>query len=288
MTLPLRPRAEALSGALPPLMARAQHLAAGITLGGHGRRRPGHGDSFWQFRPARPGDPAQSIDWRRSARSDTHFVQEKEWQAAQTVLFWSDRSAAMQFASDAGGETKAQRAALLTLATAILLARAGERVGLTDLDAPPSPSNLQLSRMAEALDQPEARDYGAPGATPLPAHARAVFLSDFLGPLDALEAALARATNRGVSGALVQVLDPAEEAFPFEGRTIFQSMRGEIGFETRHAGGLRMDYQQRLAARKTRLQALAHDHGWQYHLHHSTDAPANALLWLYRGLEARL
>ncbi len=285
--LPLRPRAEALAAPLPPLMARAQHLAAGVTLGAHGRRRPGSGEAFWQFRPARPGDPAQTIDWRRSARSDTHFVQEKEWQSAQTVLFWADRSAAMRFASATGGETKAERAALLALATAILLARGGERVGLTDLPSPPASGAPQLARMAETLASPSPEDYGTPGPSPLPPRARAVFLSDFLGPLDALEATLDEAASRGVTGMLMQVLDPTEEAFPFEGRTVFHSIAGGLEYETRHAGSLRARYQERLAARKAHLASLAHAHGWHYHLHHSSDAPANALLWLYRGLEAR-
>lgn len=288
MTAPLRPHAEHLAAPLPPLMARAQHLAAGITLGAHGRRRAGLGDTFWQFRPARPGDPAHRIDWRRSARSDSHFVQEKEWQAAQTVLFWSDRSAAMRFASPQDGETKAERAALLTLATAILLSKGGERIGLTDMPTPPSTGRAQLARIADFLDTEAAEDYGAPTETPLPARCRAVFLSDFLGPLDALEHALASAANRGVTGALVQVLDPAEEAFPFEGRTIFQSMRGALAHETNHAGGLRDRYLERLATRKARLAALAQAHGWQYHLHHTDAAPTQALLWLYRGLEGRI
>ncbi|MEZ5910813.1 MAG: DUF58 domain-containing protein [Paracoccaceae bacterium] len=87
----LRARAEALAGHLPPLLAEAEHLAANVTLGEHGRRRAGQGDEFWQFRPAHAGDEARAIDWRHSARSDAHFVREKEWQAAQSVVFWSTR-----------------------------------------------------------------------------------------------------------------------------------------------------------------------------------------------------
>ena len=45
----LRARAETLGQALPPLLAEADHLAAGVMLGEHGRRRAGLGDEFWQF-----------------------------------------------------------------------------------------------------------------------------------------------------------------------------------------------------------------------------------------------
>ena len=81
----LRARAEALGQTLPPLLAEAEMLAATVMLGEHGRRRAGLGDEFWQYRPAHQGDSARMIDWRRSARSDAHFVREREWQAAQSV-----------------------------------------------------------------------------------------------------------------------------------------------------------------------------------------------------------
>lgn len=284
---PLRPRAEALAQPLPPLLARAHELAAGVVLGEHGRRRPGLGDAFWQYRPAQPGDPARAIDWRRSARSDQHFVQEKETQAAQTVLFWVDRSAAMGFASKKGAPTKADRAALIALATAVLLVQGGERVGLIGQAAPAMRGAAQLERLAGALAMPEAADYGAPDPAPLPRHARAVFVSDFLGPLAATEAALKSAADRGVSGALVQVLDPAEEAFPYDGRTLFHSPGGSLSFETQSAGDLRGRYLERLAARKDALAGLAQEAGWQFHIHHSDVPPTGALLWLYRALEGR-
>ena len=44
----LRDRAEGLTGHLPPLLASAEHLAATVLLGEHGRRRSGMGDEFWQ------------------------------------------------------------------------------------------------------------------------------------------------------------------------------------------------------------------------------------------------
>ncbi len=126
----LRTRAEDLAGPLPPLLAAAEHLASTVMLGEHGRRRPGLGDEFWQYRPAMPGDEARMVDWRRSARSDTHFVREKEWQAAQSIVIWSDRAQSMRFASSDALPTKSLAARVLALAAAVLLIRGGERVGL--------------------------------------------------------------------------------------------------------------------------------------------------------------
>lgn len=283
----LRARAEGLGQSLPPLLARAEHLAATVMLGEHGRRRAGMGDEFWQYRPAHAGDSARMIDWRRSARSDQHFVREREWQAAQSVTIWCDAARSMAFSGDRARPPKRDRAALLSLALAVLLIRGGERVGLSGEDAPPRGGRAQLDRLALALDAAEAgADYGAPDAAGMVPHGRAVFLSDFLGDLTGVEASLTRAADRGVRGALVQVLDPAEEDFPFDGRTIFESMGGTLRHETLRAGDLRARYLARLADRKDRLAQLARATGWHYHCHHTGQPAQAALLWLYRAMEA--
>ena len=82
----LRQAAETEAARLPALLARADHLAATVLLGTHGRRRSGLGDDFWQYRAMRPGDSYRSIDWRRSARGDAQYVREREWQIAQSIL----------------------------------------------------------------------------------------------------------------------------------------------------------------------------------------------------------
>lgn len=289
----LRRGAETLAAPFPPLLAEAEHLAASLALGEHGRRRPGMGDEFWQYRAAEPGDPSRGIDWRRSARSDAHlFVRQKEWQAMQSVLIWPDLSAAMRFSGARDRPPKARVAAVLGLALASLLLRGGERVGLLGEAAGPRAGRSQLGAMARALDEGLSRDaeaadlpeYGAPPADHFPRGARAVFLSDFLGPVEPVEAALGRAADRGVRGALVQILDPVEESFPWGGRTLFESVGRTLRHETMEAGALREAYRRRLAEREARLRAIARRTGWRFCRHH-TDAPASScLLWLHAVL----
>jgi uncharacterized protein (DUF58 family) len=281
----LRHRAEGLAASLPPLLAEAEHLAATVMLGEHGRRRAGLGDEFWQYRPAHAGDPQRLIDWRRSARSDQHFVREREWQAAQSVALWVDTARSMDFSGSRDRAPKVDRARLLALAVALLLVRAGERVGLTGAGLPPRAGQLQLQRLADRLCDAGAADYGTPDTSGLAPHARAVFLSDFLGDPAPVEAALTAAADRGVKGALVMLLDPVEEGFPFDGRTIFESMGGGLRHETLKAGDLRGRYLARLAERKDRLAALARLTGWHFTVHHTGDAPLAALMWLYGALE---
>ncbi len=283
----LRHRAEGVAASLPPLLAEAEHLASTVMLGEHGRRRAGMGDEFWQYRPAHDSDAQRLIDWRRSARSDAHFVREREWQAAQSVALWVDDARSMGFSGAKDRAPKADRAKLLALALAVLLVRAGERVGLASADLPPRTGQVQLQRLAGRLSglEGDAADYGAPDAMALPSHARAVFLSDFLGDIAPVEAALTSAADRGVRGALVMVLDPVEEAFPFDGRTIFESMGGGLRHETLKAGDLRGRYLARLAERKDRLAGLARLTGWHFTPHHTGDSALSVLMWLYRALE---
>lgn len=277
----LRAEAEALGQSLPALLAQAEHLAATVMLGEHGRRRAGLGDEFWQYRPADAGDPVRMVDWRRSARSDSHFVREREWQAAQSVTLWVDGARSMRFTGDPARGTKAERARLLALALAVLLLRGGERVGMAE---PPRAGRGQVMRLVRDLTD-TAAEYGAPEVGGMVAHGRAVFLSDFLGGIAGVETALAYAADRGVRGVLMQVLDPAEEDFPFDGRTIFESMGGGVRFETQRAGDLRGRYLARLAERKDRLAALARAVGWQYSCFHTGEGAQPALLWAYRALE---
>ncbi|MEO1778847.1 MAG: DUF58 domain-containing protein [Pseudomonadota bacterium] len=281
----LRADAETQAASLPPLLARAEHLAGAVLLGDHGRRRAGMGDDFWQYRPAQIGDSRRMIDHRRSAMGDVQFVREREWQIAQSVMLWVDQGAAMRFASAPELPTKADRARVLTLAIAILLIRGGERVGLTGTSLPPRRGNAQILRLAEMFSEDATDDYAPPEHRAMIPHARAVFVSDFMGDIAAVKLALTKAADRGVRGVLYHVLDPAEEAFPFRGRTIFESVGGTLEHETLKASELKDRYLSRLAARKDELQALCSVAGWQYGLHHTNASAQSGLLWLWRALD---
>ena len=283
----LRASAESEAARFPALLARAEHLAGAVLLGAHGRRRAGVGDDFWQYRPAQAGDSRRRIDYRRSAMGDQEFVREREWQIAQSVMLWVDQGASMRFASDAKLPHKADRARLLGLALAILLQRGGERVGLTGTALPPRSGRPQILRLAEMFSQDDGADYAPPEHRAMIPHARAVFISDFMGDLDGVTLALTKAADRGVRGVLHHVLDPSEEAFPFTGRTIFESMGGTLSHETLKANDLKSRYLERLAERKAQLQRLCALTGWRYGLHHTDSSAQSALLWLYSALDTR-
>ncbi|WP_299129516.1 DUF58 domain-containing protein [uncultured Amaricoccus sp.] len=288
----LRRDAEKISGALPPLLAEAEILAATVAMGVHGRKRSGHGENFWQYRQAVPGDARSTVDWRRSGRSDHQFIREMEWEAAQTVSLWVDDAQSMDYRSEGTERTKGERASLLALALALLLVRGGERVALMGTAAALARGGrTQLNRMAMELGGPpreDRPDYGAPPADYMARGGRAVFFSDFLGDPDVMIPVLSHAAERGVRGCFVQVLDETEEVFPFDGRVVFQSMGGGTEFETHRARALRDSYGKRLAERRARLEELARGLGWRVLTHRTSQVPRGALLWLYMAVGERI
>jgi len=285
--LSLRRDAEHLAAALPPLLVAAKRLASGVAAGVHGRRRSGAGESFWQYRQALPGDSLATIDWRRSARSDTLFIREREQEAAHTVAFWADSALSMDYASAPDLASKGARASLLALALAILLHNGGERIAFPGtIAADPRRGGRHLQRITRALTAPPSprAEYGTPPLTGPLKPAACVFFSDFLGPEEQVFAALAKAAENCHSGFIVQVLDPAEQEFPFDGRVIFESMAGGVRFETHRAAALRAGYRARLAARRAALQIFARKSGWHYLEHIADDSPQPVVLAIYAAI----
>lgn len=273
------PWAEALGASLPPLVVQAERVAATVMQGVHGRRRPGQGDAFWQFRPYLPGDAAARVDWRQSARSDRLYVRETEWEAAQTVALWRQGGAGMDWRSDRMFPTKRTRAELLLLALAALLFRGGERVRLFGLPRAFAGRGA-LAALAEALP----RQAPQPEDGRIPRHARAVLIGDFLAPLEQTRRAVAQLAGRAVRGHLLQVLDPAEETLPFTGRVRFEGLDGPEQALVPRVEGVRELYEERLARHREGLAALAAAAGWSFATHRTDHPPETALLALHRRL----
>jgi uncharacterized protein (DUF58 family) len=276
-----------LAGTLPALMVAADRVAATVIQGVHGRRRVGQGDAFWQFRPYRDGDSASQIDWRQSARSRHLFVRETEWEAAASVWLWRDASPSMQYASLRNIDTKAVRAELITLAVASLLTDASERIAVLGSGARPITGRIAVRRIAEHLAEENSSTKAPaslPPLVPLPAHGSIVLVSDWLDPLDKIEAVVRHYASAGVRGHIVQVLDPAEEDLPFNGHVKFEGLETEGQHTIRRVEAVRTAYGARLAAQKEGLQRLARPADWTVHLHRTDRPPQTVLLALYLAM----
>lgn len=276
-------QAEALAAKLPPLLIAAERVAATVAQGVHGRRRVGQGETFWQFRRYQPGDSAQHIDWRQSAKSQPVYVRETEWEAAESVWLWRDASFSMDYRSATTLPSKTERAKLLLLALASLLIRGGEHLTLLGSGRPPTAGRTALARLAEAMEKVDDMT-GLPAFEFLPRHCRIVLIGDFLSPLEDVAAAVAAFAAHGVNGHLMQVLDPAEETLPFSGRVRFQGLEGEQSVLIPRVESIREDYRRIFTRHHDGLAALARSLGWSFAVHHTDRPPETALLALFMTL----
>jgi uncharacterized protein (DUF58 family) len=275
----LEHEARSVADRLPDILVEAKRVSQTVAHGIHGRRRAGPGETFWQFRHLMPTDSAQLIDWRRSASSDQLYVREREWEAAHTLWLWSDLSASMSFRSHLSKNTKRDRALLLMLAAADLLVRSGERVGLLGLTRPFA-SRRAATRLAETLAlsaDSEALTAGLPPSVAVGRFSSVLLFSDFLDPPEKLFERLTSLAASGATGHLVQILDPAEETLPYQGRAEFLANETGERWIGDRVESLRDEYRNKMQSHRAEVAAFASKLGWTTTVHH-TDRPATELL----------
>src|SRR3569832_598675 len=268
--------AHALAAQMPRLVLEARRVASTVIHGLHGRRRAGSGENFWQYRRFVSGEPAQNVDWRRSARDDHLYVREREWEASHTIWIWPDRSPSMTFASALAKDSKRERALVVAFALAEVLVQGGERVGVPGLLRPTASRNV-FEKLAEAiLHDTGERASLPPSFAPSPL-SEIVVLSDLWSPIAEVERTIAQLSTTNTHGHVVQVVDPAEESFPYSGRVEFIEPEGAGSVTAGRAETWRNDYQGLIARHRDAIRAAADLRTWSFAIHR-TDRPATELL----------
>jgi uncharacterized protein (DUF58 family) len=273
-----------LAASLPRLVLEARRIAANVIHGLHGRRRAGSGESFWQYRRFVSGEPAQNVDWRRSARDDHLYVREQEWEAAHTVWIWPDRSPSMAFASKQARDSKLERTLIVAFALAELLVSGGERVGIPGLMTPTA-SRSVIDKMAQAMLHDDAERLSLPPSFVPSALAEIVVLSDFWSPISEISSMLAGLSGSGAHGTLVQVVDPTEETFPYSGRIEFVEPEGFGVITAGRAESWAQDYIARLALHRDQIRAETNQLDWLFTTHSTDRSAAELLLFLHAGMQ---
>ena len=272
-----------LAASLPRLVLEARRIAANVIHGLHGRRRAGSGENFWQYRRFVSGEPASRVDWRRSARDEHLYVREREWEASHTVWVWPDRSPSMAFASRDARDSKLERGLIVAFALAELLVAGGERVGIPGLMSPTASSNV-IDKMAQAMLHDDATRESLPPSFVPSALSEIVVLSDFWSPMAEIRNMLAGLSSSGAHGTLIQVVDPAEETFPYSGRVEFVEPEGGEVITAGRAESWMNDYVARVALHRDEIRAETNRLDWLFSTHTTSRSAAELLLFLHGGM----
>ncbi len=274
-----------LAANMPRLILEARRVAATVIHGMHGRRRAGPGENFWQYRRFVSGEPAARVDWRRSARDDHLYVREHEWEAAHTVWIWPDRSPSMVFASPLVRDSKLYRTLVVALALGEVLVEGGERVGIPELMRPTgSRSVVELMAQAIVHDRSERASL-PPNFSPSPL-AEVVLLSDLWSEIGEVRRTITQLSSSGARGHVVQIVDPAEETFPYWGRIEFVEPESGGRITAGRAETWKADYTSRVKRHRDEIRSETDRLGWSFAIHRTDRPPSELLLSLHGRIGA--
>ena len=266
----MRLNAEELSNKIPSLYVKADRIANTIWEGMHNRNKDGLGDNFWQFRKYEYGDPAHLIDWKKTAKSNETFIQEKELQTLQNFVIWRDTSRSMNFRSSESIDTKLYRANLFTLTLTIILSKSGENIVLNGLKTELLKGGNAVNFVSNQINEKVTDSFkSSPNINEIKNNSDVILIGDFLNNINETEKTIKELSNRGINGIIIQILDPAERFFPYKGRINFNGLEGEKNILIGKAESVRNDYKKAIKIHIEKLEKLTTSYSWKYILDNS-------------------
>src|SRR4029077_10520993 len=167
-------------------------------------------------------------------------------------------------------------ALVVAFALAEVLVQGGERVGVPGLTRPSASRNV-IEKMAEAiLHDPTERASLPPSFAPSPL-SEIVLLSDLWVPMSEVRGKITQLAATGAHGHVIQIVDPAEENFPYSGRVEFIEPEGAGSITAGRAEAWRNDYQAIVERHRAAIRAETDLRGWSFAIHR-TDRPGSELL----------
>ncbi|MCZ2328722.1 DUF58 domain-containing protein [Bartonella sp. F02] len=268
---------------MPHLLLQARFIANTFITGKHAQHKHGHGENFWQFRPYTQGESCSRIDWRRSARDENIYLREHEWEITQTIWIWPDQSVSMHYCSRFSKISKGNYAIILTLALTTILAHNGERIAIPQLMAPSAASNI-TERVALALTNDQNKN-PFPDFSAIPRFSHVIIISDFLDHSEKIIQHLTTLIAKQINVHLIEIADPAEENFPYTGRTEFFDPETKKKLVLGKAENLRESYCKLYQTRRQDLKDFCSRQGWTYHVSTTDRSLTETILQLKNKLD---
>jgi len=237
-------------GILAPLRLRARLVAEGVYAGAHRSARRGAGVEFGGHRAYTPGDDLRWLDRRSLLLHDRLVVRQFETETDRALRLVVDATASMGYRGATAPGAKLAWAAVVAAALAKLAVSSGDPVGLTYFaggegtrPVPVSGGRDAFERILGSLEAAtaggDARFDAAVIDNALGGIARSarrgsivVVLSDLLDLPEVAADRIAAVASGGRLVIVVNLLDPDELTFPFEGTMRLASLEGGVVVET--------------------------------------------------------
>ena len=277
-----------LLASLPSLEFRARFLVSGFLSGLHGSPYRGSRVEFKEFRDYQPGDSLRSVDWKLYARTDRLHVRLHQDESNMNVHILLDYSMSMSYRGGAAVLSKWDYARSLAAAVALFLSRQGDAFSLSlaglELNGYDRPSSTQahfqhvLSRLHREADAPGC-DWGRVLDVLLGlVRKRSIVLviSDFYSDPELFEPHLNRMRYLNCEPVFINVMDPSELDFDFDGPLLLSEMEG--GSRLRMSPDLiRREYLAALGAHAEKMADMLGRYGGEYLRLRTDEQPLRAL-----------
>ena len=286
-------RPEALAQ-LPGLELRARQIVEGFVSGMHGSPYQGVSVDFAEHREYTPGDDLRYVDWKVFGRSDKFFLKEFTDETNFNCHIVLDTSESMSYQSEQAAVTKLEYASWIAASIAWLIIRQRDAVGLAlvndsiDHIVRPSGQGGHLNQILKALHIAESGGQTAIGnllgklAERFQRRGLVILISDLFDDPTAIARGLQYFRHRRHDVSVIQVIDPAEQDFPFEGPMLFKGLEG-TGDQFAEPGALKSAYCKEFENFVTDVRKGCRKLGFDHHLIRTTDPLDIALSAFFRG-----
>lgn len=224
---------------LQGLGLKARLIVEGYVSGLH--KSPFHGYSveFAEHREYTPGDDIRYVDWKVFGRTDRYFLKQYEEETNFSCWLLLDSSESMGYRSDGAAMSKLEYAKHVAAALAYMVIQQQDAVGLATFDsevreyvrAAGQPSHLKHIIHVLEKAQPGGETALGPILHELAERIRkrglVILLSDLFDEGASLLAGLKHFRHRRHDVSVLQIIDPAEQDFPFEEPTLFKGLEGQ-------------------------------------------------------------
>ncbi|HBH50419.1 MAG TPA: DUF58 domain-containing protein [Planctomycetaceae bacterium] len=276
---------------------KARLIVEGYVSGLHKSPFRGFSIEFAEHREYVPGDDLRYVDWKVFGKSDRIYLKQYEEETNFACWFLVDTSESMSYRSEGTPLSKLDYARHVAAALSYLVLNQQDAVGLATFDrgvrsfvkAATQPTHLK--QLCHVMDADGTGDDTALGpilhelAERIRQRGVVVLLSDLFDDVEALQLGLKHLRHRRHEVIVLQVIDPAEQDFPFADPTLFKGLEGlpELMTEPR---SLREAYQREFEHFLGEVRGLCRD----LHMDHvvlRTDQPLDLALRTFLSARAR-